>query len=135
LRLNLDGRKEQKSHFQKKGNEQPNVVPADLVFVIDEKPHSVYKRDGNDLVVTQKIPLMEALTGCTVNLTTLDGRNLSISITDVVNPGTEKVVPNEGMPIGKEHGRKGNLRIKFDIKFPTRLTSEQKNGLKRLFGG
>jgi len=121
--------------FPEKGNEQPNVVPADLVFVIDEKPHSVYKRDGNDLVVTQKISLVEALTGCTVNLTTLDGRNLSIPITEVVNPGTEKVVPNEGMPIGKEHGRKGNLRIKFDIKFPTRLTAEQKAGLKRLLGG
>lgn len=121
--------------FPEKGNQQPNVVPADLVFVIDEKPHNVYKRDGNDLVVTQKISLVEALTGGMVNLTTLDGRNLSIPITDIVNPGTEKVVPNEGMPIGKEHGRKGNLRVKFDIKFPTRLTAEQKAGLKRLLGG
>lgn len=120
--------------FPEKGNEQPNVVAADLVFVIDEKPHNVYKRDGNDLVVTQKISLAEALTGCMVNLTTLDGRNLSIPVTDIVNPGTEKVVPNEGMPIGREHGRKGNLRIKFDIKFPTRLTAEQKAGLKRLLG-
>lgn len=121
--------------FPEKGNEQPNVVPADLVFVIDEKPHSVYKREGNDLVVTQKISLMEALTGCTLNLTTLDGRSLNIPISDIVNAGTEKVVQNEGMPIGKEHGRKGNLRIKFDIKFPTRLTAEQKAGLKRLLGG
>eukprot|EP01018_Ginkgo_biloba_P032685 Gb_01703 [translate_table: standard] len=121
--------------FPEKGNEQPNVVPADLVFVIDEKPHNVYKREGNDLVTTQKISLVEALTGCTLNLTTLDGRNLSIPITDVISPGSEKVVPNEGMPIGKEHGKRGNLRIKFDIKFPTRLTAEQKTGLKRLLGG
>ncbi|KAH9301916.1 hypothetical protein KI387_013499 [Taxus chinensis] len=121
--------------FPEKGNEQPGVVAADLVFVIDEKPHSVYKRDGNDLVTTQKISLVEALTGCTLNLVTLDGRNLSIPVTEVVSPGSEKVIPNEGMPIGKEHGRKGNLRIKFDIKFPTRLTAEQKSGLKRFLGG
>ncbi|WVZ20459.1 hypothetical protein V8G54_007781 [Vigna mungo] len=29
---------------------------------------TVYTRDGNDLVVIQKTSLMEALTGCTVNL-------------------------------------------------------------------
>jgi DnaJ family protein B protein 4 len=39
------------------------------------------------------------------------------------------------MPIAKEPGRRGNLRIKFDIEFPTRLTAEQKVGLKRLLGG
>ncbi len=41
--------------FPEKGNEQPNqIAAADLVFVIAEKPHPVYKRDGNDLVVTKK---------------------------------------------------------------------------------
>ena len=120
--------------FPEKGNEQPNVIAADLVFVIDEKPHEVYKRDGNDLIVTQKIPLAEALTGTTVTLTTLDGRTLTIPCTDVViTPAYEKIVPKEGMPIPKEPGKKGNLRIKFDIKFPTRLTPDQKAGVKRLF--
>ncbi|KAL0398555.1 UNVERIFIED_CONTAM: DnaJ protein1 [Sesamum radiatum] len=51
--------------FPEKGNEQPNVIPSDLVFIIDEKPHSMFTRDGNDLVVTQKISLAEALTGYT----------------------------------------------------------------------
>eukprot|EP01018_Ginkgo_biloba_P029418 Gb_40136 [translate_table: standard] len=63
--------------FPKKGNEQPNVVPADLIFVIDEKSHELYKRDGNDLVVTQKISLAESLTGYTVNWMILNGRKPS----------------------------------------------------------
>ncbi|XP_061343002.1 uncharacterized protein LOC133289149 isoform X2 [Gastrolobium bilobum] len=118
--------------FPEKGNEQRGVIPADLVFVIDEKPHSVFKRDGNDLVVTQKISLVEALTGYTAQLTTLDGRNLTIPINSVVSPTYEEVVKGEGMPIPKEPSKKGNLRIKFNIKFPSRLTSEQKSGIKRL---
>lgn len=121
--------------FPEKGNEQPNVVPADLVFVIDERPHEIFKRDGNDLIMTHKVSLSEALTGCTVNLTTLDGRLLNIPITEVINPGYEKVVQKEGMPIAKESGKRGNLRIKFEIKFPARLSPEQKQGLKRLLGG
>lgn len=39
------------------------------------------------------------------------------------------------MLISKVPGRRGNLRIKFDIKFPMRLTTEQKAGFKRLLGG
>jgi DnaJ family protein B protein 4 len=120
--------------FPEKGNEQPNVVAADLVFVIDERPHDVFKRDGNDLIMTQKIPLVDALTGCVVTVNTLDGRILNIPITETVHPGYEKVVPKEGMPIAKEPGKRGNLRIKFDIKFPSRLSSDQKSNLKRIFG-
>ncbi|KAJ0985991.1 hypothetical protein J5N97_004347 [Dioscorea zingiberensis] len=120
--------------FPEKGNEQPNVVPADIIFIIDEKPHSVFTREGNDLVVTQKISLVEALTGYTVQLTTLDGRTLTIPINNVIHPNYEEVVPREGMPIPKDPSKKGNLRIKFNIKFPTRLTTEQKAGIKRLLG-
>lgn len=122
--------------FPEKGNqEELGVIPADLIFVIDEKPHSIFKRDGNDLIIHKKISLLDALTGKTIKLTTLDGRDLRIPITDVVKPGYEEVVPNEGMPISKEPGKKGNLRIKFSIKFPTSLTTEQKSDLKRILGG
>ncbi|XP_050378824.1 uncharacterized protein LOC126796103 [Argentina anserina] len=121
--------------FPEKGNQEPGFIPADLVFVVDEKPHALYKRDGNDLVVNQEITLLEALTGKTLDLTTLDGRNLVIPLTDIIKPGAEMVAQNEGMPISKEPGRKGNLRIKFDVKYPSRLTTEQKSDLKRVLGG
>lgn len=103
--------------------------------MVDEKPHPIFKRNGNDLVVTQKISLLEALVGLTLNLTTLDGRNLAISMTDIVKPGHEMVIPNEGMPNSKEPNKKGNIVIKFDIKFPSRLTEEQKSDLRRALGG
>ncbi|KAI3771377.1 hypothetical protein L6452_02540 [Arctium lappa] len=121
--------------FPDKGNEHQGVIPADLVFIIDEKPHPVFKRDGNDLVFTQKISLVEALTatGYTVQLSTLDGRSLTVPVVNsIISPTYEEVVKGEGMPIPKEPTKKGNLRVKFNIKFPTRLTSEQKTGIKRL---
>lgn len=121
--------------FPEKGNGQPNVVPADLVFIIEEKPHDTFRRDGNDLIFTSKISLVEALTGCTVTVTTLDGRTLTVPCNEIISPSYEKIMPKEGMPIAKEPGKKGNLRIRFDIRFPTRLSSEQKTGIKRLLGG
>ncbi|KAL8228517.1 hypothetical protein R6Q57_016101 [Mikania cordata] len=118
--------------FPEKGNEQPNTIPADLVFVIDEKPHTTFIRDGNDLVVTRRISLAEALTGYTVHVTTLDGRNLTIPINNVIHPDYEEIVPREGMPISKDPTKKGNLRIKFNVRFPTRLSQTQKIRIKEL---
>ncbi|CAN6363278.1 unnamed protein product [Urochloa humidicola] len=120
--------------FMEKGNEAPNVIPADLVFIIDEKPHPVFVRDGNDLVVTHKIKLAEALIGHTVHPTTLDRRSLSVPIKSVIHPRYEEVVHGEGMPIPKDPSRKGSLRIKFDIEFPAVLTANQKFMVGKLFG-
>jgi len=120
--------------FPEKGNQEPGLLPGDLIFVIDEKPHPTFKRDGNDLLVHQKLSLLEALTGKTLSLTTLDGRNLNIEVSDIVKPGHEVVIPNEGMPISKEPKKRGNLRIKFSIKFPSRLSSDQKADLRKVLG-
>lgn len=120
--------------FPEKGNQEPGVIPADLIFVIDEKPHSDYRRDGNDLHAEAEITLLEALTGKTLELTTLDGRNLMIPLTEIVKPGYELVVPNEGMPVSKDPRRKGNLRIKIDVCYPSRLSEGQKSELKRVLG-
>lgn len=128
-------RKGTKITFPEKGNQEPGLTPADLVFVVEEKPHTVFRRDGNDLVVNHKISLLEALTGLSLNLTALDGRNLTLPVTDTIKPGSEVVIRNEGMPISKDPSKKGNLIVKFDIMFPSRLTAEQKSDLKRVLGG
>lgn len=123
-------RNETKIIYQGKGKVGPDGTASDLVFVIQEKQHSVYERDRNDLIVNQEITLLEALIGGkTLDLTTLDGRNLKVPLTDdvIIAPGDEMVVPNEGMPISNQPGAKGNLRIKFHVKFPSSsLTAEQK---------
>ncbi|XP_074271940.1 uncharacterized protein LOC141595887 [Silene latifolia] len=117
--------------FPDKGNEQPNQLPADLVFVINEKRHGVFQRDGNDLIISYKVTLAQAIGGTTVNIITLDGRNLSIPVTEIVTPNFELVVAQEGMPIAKEPRQKGDLRIKFDIKFPAKINVDKKKALKR----
>ncbi|KAL3639580.1 hypothetical protein CASFOL_017487 [Castilleja foliolosa] len=121
--------------FPEKGNEEPDVVPADLIFVLDEKPHPLYTRDGNDLLVKQEITLLESLTGKTLEFATLDGRNITVPLTEIVKPGHEIMVPNEGMPISKDPRKKGNLRIQIDVRYPKRITESQKYELKRVLGG
>lgn len=121
--------------FPEKGNEEPGVIPADLIFVVDEKPHQIYTREGSDLVVKQEITLLESLTGKTIELSTLDGRTITVPLTEIVKPGHEISVPNEGMPISKDPRKKGTLRIQIDVRYPKRLSEAQKYELKRVLGG
>lgn len=120
--------------FPEMGDEALDVVPADIVFIIDEKPHGVFTREENDLIVTKRISLMQALAGFKVHLRTLDGRELAIDVDDVVHPGYEKVIAGEGMPV-TDRSQRGNLRIRFVTVFPAKLTATQKSAVRRIFTG
>ena len=136
IKLKPGCKKDTKLTYVEKGNQQPGRPrPDDLVVVVKEKPHEIFKREGNNLIVTQKISLVDALTGKTIKITTLDGREIYVSLTNIVKPDTKIVIENEGMPSTSKAGQKGNLIIKFDIIFPSslRLTGSQKRGLKNIF--
>jgi len=60
--------------FEREGDERPGVIPADIVFILNTKPHPRFERDGDDLIYTANITLEEALTGAEVEVQTLDGR-------------------------------------------------------------
>eukprot|EP00118_Oscarella_pearsei_P003946 m.16396 g.16396 ORF g.16396 m.16396 type:complete len:315 (+) comp26896_c0_seq3:549-1493(+) len=112
--------------FPKEGDQEPNNIPADIVFVVKNKPHAQFKRTGNDLHYTAKITLVQALTGCIIEIKTLDDRVLSIPINEIVRPAFQKTVIGEGMPVSKQSGAHGNIVLHFDICFPSTLTPQQK---------
>ena len=45
--------------FQREGDQAPNKIPADIVFIIRDKPHQHFKREGPDLKYSCKITLKE----------------------------------------------------------------------------
>ncbi|KAM0791792.1 hypothetical protein ACM66B_004055 [Microbotryomycetes sp. NB124-2] len=122
----------------------------DMVFVIEEKPHERFKRDGDDLVVEVSVPLIEALCGpssggsTSKSLTTLDGRTIKYELPypnartggKPLQPGQTVKVPNEGMPISRKTStkKKGDLLVKVNIVFPNNVTASQAEGLRRVLG-
>jgi len=113
--------------FEGVGDEKPGYLPADVVFLIDEKKHPLYRRDGDDLEICVEIPLVDALTGCSIPVPLLGGEIMTLSFeSTVIYPGYEKVIKGQGMPNAKKNGKRGDLRVKFLIDFPTNLTEEQR---------
>lgn len=118
--------------FPKEGNQRRGVVPADVVFVVEEKAHSSLKRDGNNLHHTARISLKEALCGFTVSVPTVEGSTLRMKFDNPVSPSYVHHISNRGMPISKSPSERGDLIVHFDIDFPSTLTAEQKASLQKI---
>ncbi|XP_070931372.1 dnaJ homolog subfamily B member 13 isoform X4 [Macaca nemestrina] len=117
--------------FEKEGDQGPNIIPADIIFIVKEKLHPRFRRENDNLFFVNPIPLGKALTCCTVEVKTLDDRLLNIPINDIIHPKYFKKVPGEGMPLPEDPTKKGDLFIFFDIQFPTRLTPQKKQMLRQ----
>jgi len=116
--------------FPREGDQSASSIPADIVFIIKDKPHPHFKRDGCDLIFNAQISLKEALMGATIQVPTLDGRKKQISMmNEIVNPHTEKRIAGEGLPFPKQTNKKGDIIVKFDIKFPGSLNQSQREAI------
>jgi DnaJ homolog subfamily B member 4 len=126
-----------KVRFPQAGNEVPSGESQDLVFIVEEKPHPHFVRDGSDLIHIIKIPLVDALTsdGGTRQVEGLSGSNITVTLPGgVIKPGQETRVRGGGMPVRKDGTQRsqGDLVIKWEVVFPDRLTPSQKEGVMKV---
>lgn len=49
--------------FPKEGDETPTNIPADIVFVVKDKVHPVYRREGSDIIYPARISLRDVSVG------------------------------------------------------------------------
>ncbi|KAI1110928.1 hypothetical protein F5Y14DRAFT_336285 [Nemania sp. NC0429] len=104
----------------------------DLHFIVEEKPHPLFTRDGDDIIHTIDLNLKEALTGWKRTITTIEGKQLNVEKAGPTGPGTSDSYPNLGMPISKKPGERGNFIVRYNVKFPTYLTPQQKQQLNEI---
>lgn len=105
--------------FRGEGDQMPGVLPGDVEFEIEQKPHARFQRKDDDLFYHAEIDLLTALAGGHINIEHLDDRWLTVNIIpgEVITPGAIKMIVGQGMPSMRHHDF-GNLYIQFDVKFP-----------------
>lgn len=112
------------------GNIEQGRPPQDVVFIIKERDHPVFKREKDNLVIEQSISLRQALCGFKITQQGIDGKNLVLNVEDdVISPGSERRLVGEGMP--KKGGGRGDLIFRFKVVFPPKLTKEQREACKQ----
>ncbi|XP_066583813.1 dnaJ homolog subfamily B member 13-like [Prorops nasuta] len=119
--------------FPEEGDQCPKKIPADIIFVVEDRKHERFSRDGCDLRMTVDIFLKDALVGSIVTVNTIDDRIIRILLTSVVTPDYTKVITGEGLPLAENPSKRGDLVINFNIEFPIYMPLASKNFVKRAF--
>ncbi len=117
--------------FPEEGDQAPGRIPADIIFTVKQKPHPLFKREGNDLICTMPITLRDALCAhqsqvhgipYMVQVPLLNGTQLGVPVNTVITPNTRIPIQHQGMPLSKSPNSRGNLIVTFDIQFPNELS-------------
>jgi len=118
--------------FEDVADEKPGYKAGDLNFVIVEKDHPEYHREGDNLYKTMSIPLVNALTGFSLTLKQLDGEEFSVTIDDIIECDEVLRIPGKGMPRRSGRGF-GDLFMTFEVEFPDAISQSQKKKLRDIF--
>lgn len=118
--------------FHKEGDERPGHIAADIIFVLKQKPHTIYEREGSNIIYKHKITLREALLGTEIHVPLIDGSRERLRLEPIISPQTTRIISGKGMPDPKVQ-RKGDFVVKFDIQFPKHLSAEARDFVARHF--
>ncbi len=103
---------------------------GDLIVVIEEEPHKVFSRNGDDVILDLLISYPHAALGTEIEVPTLMGRSKL-----KIEPGTQsgKILRMRGKGIPNLRGDyRGDQLVRVNVWIPTHLTKEEKDLLKQL---
>lgn len=105
-----------------------NEISGDLVFEVIVSAHTIFQREGVDLVMTIPLSFAESVVGKEVNVPHFGGEFvLNTQEFGIINPTKTYVVKGKGMP-------GGNLIVKFAVSYPsTRLDSTDRDKVADMF--
>ena len=106
---------------------------GDLYIFIKEKPHSIFKRDAENLYCKVPIPMITATLGGNIEVPTLDGSIVKVKIPRVTQSGDNFRLSNKGMPKVRQSAS-GDLYLEAFVETPVNLSSNQKDLLKKFNG-
>ena len=89
---------------------------GDLFLRIKFQRHPDFEIDGNDLIYELEVPAWDAVLGCEVHVTTLEGR-AKLKIAPGTPSGKKLRLPGMGLPLGG--GKRGDLLATVSVTIPT----------------
>lgn len=118
-----------------KGAPSPNGGPSgDLYLLIDVQNDPKFVRDGNNLIVETSIPFSAAVLGASIEVPTLEGKQLKVKVPAGVQSQSKLRLKGHGLPSGPI-GPRGDILVKIMIDIPQKITPEQKKLIKQLQEG
>ena len=101
---------------------------SDFDLVVEVRPHDTFKRQGQDIIVDQKISFTQAALGDTIEVPTIDGK-FQLKIRSATQPGTLVRLRGKGIAYPRSNQR-GDQYVRFIIEIPKNLNRKQKELLR-----
>jgi molecular chaperone DnaJ len=101
-----------------------NGINGDLLVVIEEQEHPDFRREGNNLLYTKVVSIVDAMLGCEVDVPCLDG-NYKLKVEPGTQSGSVIRLKGKGLPSVNSYGT-GDLYVKIGVWIPKKLTKDEK---------
>ncbi len=109
----------------------PGAPRGDLEFVIRVREHTLFHRDGHNLICQWPVTFSQAALGGAIEITTLTGQKVKYDLPRGTQTHEVVRIAGHGMP-NPRGGRKGDLLVQVVVETPTKLTPEQEELFRRL---
>lgn len=107
------------------GNAGDRNAPAgDLLISIQIIKNKEFEREGSSLKYNQEVSIVQASLGDKIDIPTIYGNEISLTIPPGTQSGTTFKVRNQGMPI-RGRDTKGHMFVKITVVIPQNLNKEQ----------
>ncbi|MGI9111686.1 MAG: molecular chaperone DnaJ [Gaiellaceae bacterium] len=102
---------------------------GDLYVEVRVARHERFERDGDDILASVDLTIVQAAIGARVPVPTLEG-DIELEFEPGTQPGEVRVLRGKGMPALQRYGR-GDQRVLVNVSVPRRLTAEQRTLLEQ----
>ncbi len=102
---------------------------GDLYIKIYVKKHTIFRKEGQNLLMDLNVKLTDALLGGEETIRTLDG-DIKVKIPEGVTHGEVLRIKNKGVPYDKHY--RGDILVKLHLLMPKRLSKEAKKIVEML---
>ena len=141
LSLSTDGGKPQKitarvpagvndgAKIRVKGKGAPGEAgPGDLFILLHVRPHSIFSRKAENLLLTLPVTFVEATLGADIKVPTLDGEEVTVRLAPGTPNGRTLRVKGRGI---KKGSVTGDLLATIDVQVPQKIEGAASDALKK----
>lgn len=119
--------------FKESGDQLPNEIKGDIIFVIKETNNTLFKRSGDNLILNHTIKLCDSIIGTNISINHITGEKIVYKEENMIKENAYTIIKNKGMPIPNKTGIYGNLYVVYSIEYPDKkLNHTEKELLKRI---
>ena len=101
--------------FAQMGDQRPRIIPADIVYTLKDKPHSLFTRNGADIEYIAKITGHQYSKCQFISIPTLDNQNINFNLKSITSLDEAKRFIGRGLPYFHEPNNRGDLVVRFKL--------------------